>query len=61
MKLSRNYLIAALALVILYLLFMRPQKSWASSVCGKNCYSDSQCGGRKCIKSFWTGISTCRC
>lgn len=27
MKLSRNYLIAALVLVILYLLFMRPQTS----------------------------------
>ena len=33
MKLSRNYLIAALVLVILYMLFMRPQ---ASSFCWPN-------------------------
>ena len=27
MKLSRNYLIAALVLVVLYMMFMRPQKA----------------------------------
>ena len=42
MKLSRNYLIAALVLVVLYLLFMRPQKSgfWpfkSASVCVGTC------------------------
>ena len=38
MKLSRNYLIAALVLVVLYLMFMRPQKSgWCVAGVGTTC------------------------
>jgi len=62
MKLSRDYLIGALALVIIYLLFMNPRKSFASGcVAGKACMTSSDCGGKQCIKSFWTGATTCRC
>ena len=61
MKLSRDYLIAALVLVVLYLMFMRPQESGYASTCGKPCFANNQCGGKKCIKSFWTGRSTCQC
>ena len=38
MKLSRNYLIAALVLVVLYMMFMRPQKSgWCVAGVGTTC------------------------
>ena len=54
MKLSRNYLIAALALVVLYLLSMRPHKSFAGKswrFTNKRCVSDNVCGGGKCANN----------
>ena len=38
MKLSRNYLIAALVLVVLYMMFMRPQtEGWCVAGVGTTC------------------------
>jgi hypothetical protein len=38
MKLSRNYLIAALVLVVLYMMFMRPQtEGWCVGGVGTTC------------------------
>ena len=54
MKLSRDYLIIALALVVLYLLFMRPRKSFASKswhFTNTRCVSDNVCKGGKCVNN----------
>ena len=60
MKLSRDYLIAALVLVVLYLLFMSPQMSFAGKswhFTGKRCVTNNECSssGGKCMNNGLRG------
>jgi hypothetical protein len=56
MKLSRDYLIIALSLVVLYLLFMSPKMSFASkswNFTGKRCATNNECSssGGRCMNN----------
>ena len=54
MKLSRDYLIIALSLVVLYLLFMSPQKSFAGKswhFTGKRCITNRDCAVGTCANN----------
>ena len=53
MKLSRDYVIIALALIVLYLLFMRPRTSFARwKFNSTRCITNTQCSrGGKCMNN----------
>ena len=54
MKLSRDYLIAALVLIALYMMFMRPQMSFAGKIwhfTGKRCITNRDCAVGTCANN----------